>query len=92
MAASSSRAISSLILLSLLLRSPNRSSVELLHEGTRLRERGMRRFKSVRQALRFPGTHAAVYNLFNLGRHLVGAQHYRDLRMSAFNRWADAVG
>jgi len=36
------------------------------------------------QAQRFLCTHAAVSNLFNLGRHLVGAQHYRDLRGSAF--------
>jgi transposase-like protein len=30
-----------------------------------LTERGMRKFKSVRQAQRFLGTHAVVYNLFN---------------------------
>ena len=58
---------------------------EQSHEATRVRERGMRKFKSVRQAQRFLGAHAAVSNLFNLGRHLVGAQHYRDLRASAFN-------
>ena len=46
---------------------------EQSHESTRVRERGMRKFKSVRQAQRFPGTRAVVYNLFNLGRHLVGA-------------------
>jgi putative transposase len=46
---------------------------EQSHEATRVRERGMRRFKSVRQAKRFLGTHAAVSNLFNLGRHKVGA-------------------
>jgi len=32
-----------------------------------------------------------VFNLFNLGRHLIGAEHYRDLRMSAFNEWSRAV-
>jgi transposase-like protein len=36
-----------------------------------LAERGMRKFKSVGQAQRFLGAHAAFYNLFNLGRHLV---------------------
>ncbi len=30
----------------------------------------MRKFKSMHQAQRFLGAHAAVYNLFNLGRHL----------------------
>ena len=64
---------------------------EQSHEATRVRERGMRRFKSVRQAQRFLGTHAAVSNLFNLGRHLVGAEHYRDLRVSAFSEWSRAV-
>ena len=64
---------------------------EQSHEATRLRERGMRRFKSLRQAQRFLGAHAAVSNLFNLGRHKVGAQHYRDLRISAFTEWDRAV-
>lgn len=64
---------------------------EQSHESTRVRERGMRRFKSVRQAQRFLGAHAAVQNLFNLGRHLIRAQHYRELRMSAFGEWSRAV-
>ena len=64
---------------------------EQSHEATRVRERGMRRFKSVRQAQRFLGTHAAIQNLFNLGRHLVGAKHYRDLWVSAFGEWSKAV-
>ena len=64
---------------------------EQSHEATRLRERGMRRFKSTRQAQRFVTAHAAVSNLFNLGRHLVRVQHYRDLRVSAFAEWNKAV-
>ena len=70
--------------------------VEQSHESTRVRERGMRgpasrKSKSVGQAQRFLGVHAAVSNLFNLGRHLIGAQHYRDLRVGAFNEWSKAV-
>jgi putative transposase len=65
--------------------------VEQSHELTRIRERGMRKFKSARQAQKFLGTHAAVSNLFNLSRHLVRAQHYRDLRVSAFSEWNRAV-
>jgi putative transposase len=64
---------------------------EQSHEATRVRERGMRRFKSMKQAQRFVTAHAAVGNLFNLGRHLIRAQHYRDLRVSAFNEWSRAV-
>ena len=45
----------------------------------------MRSFKSVEQAQRFVAAHAAVQDLFNLGRHLVRAQHYRSLRVGAFN-------
>lgn len=36
--------------------------VEQSHEATRVRERGMRRFKSVRQAQQFLGSLAAVSN------------------------------
>ena len=64
---------------------------ELSHQPTRVRERGMRRFKSTAQAQQFLNVHAAVYNLFNLGRHLVGTGHYRKLRIDAFERWTIAV-
>ena len=69
---------------------------EQSHEATRVRERVMRgpasrKFKSVGQAQRFLGAHAAVSNLFNLGRHLVRAEHYRDLRTSALAEWSRAV-
>ena len=64
---------------------------EQSHESTRVRERGMRKFKSVRQAQRFLGAHAAVSNLFNLGRHLVRAEHYRNLRVGAIEEWRNAV-
>ena len=64
---------------------------ELSHQPTRVRERGMRRFKSVVQAQRFLGVHAAVYNLFNLGRHLISASHYRLIRLRAFASWKSAV-
>jgi putative transposase len=64
---------------------------ELSHQRTRARERGMRRFKSILQAQRFVRVHAAVSNLFNLGRHLIAAAHYRMLRQGAFASWDRAV-
>ncbi|MBT5950036.1 IS6 family transposase [Gammaproteobacteria bacterium] len=64
---------------------------ELSHELTRVRERGMRKFKSMEQAQRFLNAHAAVYNLFNLGRHLVSAENYRLFRQRAFATWEKAV-
>lgn len=65
---------------------------ELSHELTRVRERGMRKFKSMEQAQRFLGAHAAVHNLFNIGRHLVSAENYRYFRLRAFVSWEKAAG
>ena len=61
--------------------------VELSHQPTRVRERGMRRFKSMHEAQRFLGVHSAVQNLFHLGRHLISAQDHRMFRQRAFASW-----
>ena len=37
------------------------------------------------------GAYATAQNKFNLGRHLVKAAHYRDLRISALVEWGRAV-
>jgi len=39
----------------------------------------------------FLSAHAAVYNLFNPGRHLVSAETYRYFQLRAFNSWEKAV-
>ncbi len=64
---------------------------ELSHQPTRVRERGMRKFKSIKQAQRFLFAHAEVYNLFNLGRHLMSAKNYRMFRDRAFTSWENVV-
>jgi putative transposase len=64
---------------------------ELSHEPTRVGERGMRKFKSMHQAQRFLNAHAAVYNLFNLGWHLVSAETCRYFRQRAFAYWEKAA-
>jgi putative transposase len=64
---------------------------ELAHQPTRVRERGMRKFKSTVQAQSFLCVHAAVSNLFNLGRHLSSAKHYRSSRQCAFASWRFAA-
>jgi putative transposase len=64
---------------------------ELSHRSTRVKERGMRRFNSPMQAQRFLNIHATVYNLFNLGRNLVSAKHYRLFRQRAFASWEYAT-
>jgi len=60
---------------------------ELSHQPPRVRERGMRRFKSTGQAQRFLTVFDAVGNLFRLGRHLIRAIHYRELRSKAICEW-----
>jgi putative transposase len=61
------------------------------HQPTRLRERKMQRFKSARSAQKFLSTHAAVFNTFNVQRHLTSAQTYRTLRTAAMSTWREVV-
>lgn len=60
---------------------------KLSHQPTRVRERIMRKFKSIKQADRFLNCHKEIYNLFNLGRHLMAARYYRDSRQRALASW-----
>ena len=64
---------------------------EQSHEPIRVRESGMQKLKSIAQAQKFVTTHTCVFILFNLGRHKVSAEQYRNLRESAFDVWANAV-
>jgi hypothetical protein len=48
-------------------------------------------FKPPRQVQRFLSVHAVVHNLFDLGRHLVRAEHCRSLRISAFRELETVV-
>jgi putative transposase len=68
------------------------NKAELSHQPTRVRERGMRKFKSIEQANRFLSVHKEVYNLFNLNRNLMAAKYYRELRQGAFASWNRVVG
>ena len=61
------------------------------HQPTRRRERKMQRFKSAGSAQKFLSTHAAVYNTFNVQRHLTSAQTHRTLRAAAMTTWRTAV-
>jgi putative transposase len=59
------------------------------HQPTRRRERKMQRFKSACSAQKFLSTHAAVYNTFNVQRHLTSAQTRRVLRAAAMTTWRE---
>lgn len=50
----------------------------------------LRKLKSAKQAQRFLNVDAAVYNLFNLGRHLVSAETYWYSRLRSFASWKNA--
>ena len=64
---------------------------ENTHHPTRRRERKMQRFKSAGSAQKFLSTHAAVYNTFNVQRHLTSAQTHRVLRAAAMSTWREVV-
>ena len=61
------------------------------HQPTRRRERKMQGFKSPGSAQKFLSTHAAVYNIFNVQRHLTTAQTHRGFRAAAMSTWREAV-
>jgi transposase-like protein len=51
----------------------------------------MQRFKSPASAQRFVSLHAAVYNCFNLQRHLVSRRTLRTFRARARADWQAAT-
>ncbi|WP_310119772.1 DDE-type integrase/transposase/recombinase, partial [Azospirillum sp. BE72] len=70
-------------------RTNNRAEVS--HQPVRRRERKMQRFKSSGSAQRFVSLHAAVYNTFNLQRHLVSRRTLRTFRAQAVADWQAAT-
>ena len=71
------------------LRENNR--VENSHLPIRRRERQQQLFKSQASAQRFLTTHAAIYNTFNVQRHLISRPTLRRFRADADAAWAAAV-
>ena len=61
------------------------------HLPVRQRERRMQRFKSPGSAQRFLSTHAAVYNTFNVQRHLISRRTLRQFRSAAMSEWQAAT-
>ena len=71
------------------LRKNNRA--ENSHQPVRRRERKMQRFKSAGSAQRFLSVHAAVYNNFNIQRHLISRSTLRSFRADTMRIWNRAV-
>ncbi len=61
------------------------------HQPVRRRERKMQRFKSAGSAQRFLSVHAAVYNTFNIQRHLISRPVLRLFRAEAMTTWSAAT-
>jgi transposase-like protein len=61
------------------------------HQPVRRRERKMQRFKTPGSAQRFSSVHTAVYNTFNVQRHLSSRNKRRVLREEAFRTWRAAT-
>src|SRR6202043_1563246 len=71
------------------LRANNRA--ENSHQPVRRRERKMQGFKSPSSAQRFVSIHAAVYNIFNVQRHLIRRATLRRFRAEAQQAWNSAI-
>ena len=71
------------------LRANNRA--ENSHQPLRRRERKMQGFKSTKSAQRFVSVHTAVYNTFNVQRHLISRRIHRQFRTAAHKSWSDAT-
>jgi putative transposase len=71
------------------LRENNRA--EASHQPLRRRERTMRRFKSPGSAQRFLSMHSAVYNTFNVERHLISRRVLRAFRAEGVAQWHAAT-
>ncbi len=64
---------------------------EVSHQPTRQRERQRRRFRSPGSAQKFLSTHAAIYNQFNVQRHLISRWTMNEFRSEAFASWREIV-
>jgi putative transposase len=66
-------------------RSNNRA--ENSHLPVRQRERRVQRFRAAGSAQRFLSTHTAIYNTFNVQRHLITRKTLRRFRSEAMSVW-----
>ena len=57
------------------------------HLPFRRRERGMQRFRHMRNLQKFASIHSSVYNHFNQERHQYNRHNFKENRTAALNEW-----
>lgn len=62
--------------------------VESSHLSSRRRERAMLRFRQVKTLQKFASVQANVHNHFNLERHLIDRETYKERRSAALAEWS----
>ena len=65
--------------------------VENSHLPFRRRERAMLRFRRMKTLQKFASVHASVHNHFNLERHIVDRQTFKERRSAALAEWKSLV-
>jgi putative transposase len=65
--------------------------VEGSHLPFRRREPAMLRFRRMKTLQKFASVHANVHNHFNLERHLVDRQTYKERRSAALAEWQSVM-
>ncbi len=66
--------------------------VENSHLPFRRRERAMLRFRRMKTLQKFASIHANVQNHFNLERHLIDRQTFKERRSAALAEWQSVMG
>jgi len=66
--------------------------VENSHLPFRRRERAMLRFRQMKSLQKFASVHDSLHNHFNLERHLVDRQTYKQRRSAALAEWQTIAG
>jgi putative transposase len=62
------------------------------HQPTRLREKKMRKFTSVKHAQRFLSAFGPIAGHFQPRRHRLGAREYRAMLQGRFQQWNEVTG
>ncbi len=61
--------------------------VENSHQPFRRRERAMAKFRDVKTLQKFASVHASLHNHFNLDRHLIRRDVFKQNRSAALSEW-----